>query len=76
MLAANYEGADGVRKPLTAFSLIDAQHLAGLAEAYVVGWSRVRDGMAAAVAALTRRKVAAIGDLPVKEQQAIAKVLA
>jgi hypothetical protein len=74
-LTANYEAADGSRKPLLEFNLDDALNLRKLSGARADGLIRVRDAMDRAVSALQKHKAERIADLPVKDQREIAEGL-
>lgn len=75
-LQANYEAADGTRKPLLQFGLEDALYLRNIAGAKSDGWRRVRDAMDRAVSALRQHSAKTIAALPADEKRAISARLA
>lgn len=75
VLDANYEGADGTRKALIAFTDADALHLRSIANNRADGYMRLRDAMDATAALLKKHRKATVGDLPEKAQRQIAEVL-
>jgi len=74
-LEANYEAADGTRKPLSAFTPPDVAHLFTLADTRADGYRRLADAMALAGRLLAEHKRAAIRLLPVAAQREIAEAL-
>lgn len=74
-LEANYEAADGSRKPLKDFTLDDALNLRALSNAHADGYIRVRDAMDRAVDALRKHGAATIGALPASAKRQVAEGL-
>jgi len=75
VLAANYEGADGVRRALIDFSPADVQHVRTWAEARAAGLRRLGAAMTCAGDLLVRHDKGRIGDLPEPAQREIAEAL-
>ena len=75
VLQANYEGADGVRRALVAFSLADVDHLRVIASARAAGYTALRTAMELAAEMLARYHKSRIGELPEKAQREIAEKL-
>lgn len=76
VLAANYEGADGIRRAIRDFSLDDVRHVRDWASARAAGLLRLQSAMELADVLLARHSKERIAALPVKAQREIAEKLA